>query len=235
MKLNTFATALLTTALLTLCKLCMANSESPIVTIDGLQLTEDSNLALVYTRPDVNLGQYNRIYMTRPYVAFKKNWQHLRKRYDPNTVTAADMAKMKSELSSLFMEVFTATLEQAGYEIVTERAADVLLVKPAIINLDIVAPDIAPNDNVRTYSESAGEMTLYMELYDSVTDDILAKALDRKKDRQTGYFRWQTRVTNRAAANRILQVWANVLKEGLDKARSPSTPSAKNKESDLIH
>ena len=81
---------------------------------------------------------------------------------------------------------------------------------------------MAPNDNVRTYSESAGEMTLYLELYDSVTDDLLAKALDRKKDRQTGYFRWQTRITNRAAANRILQAWADVLKEGLDEARVSS-------------
>jgi hypothetical protein len=63
-----------------------------------------------------------------------------------------------------------------------------------------------------------------MELYDSATDDLLAKALDRKEDRHTGYFRWQTRITNRAATTRILQVWANVLKEGLDEARGPSTP-----------
>jgi len=224
MKFNPLATLLALTVLLTLCSPCLADSARPIVTIDGMQLIEDSNLALVYAQPGAKLAQYNRIYLAEPHVAFKKNWQHLRKKYDPNTVTADDMEKIKSELSSLFMEVFSETLEQGGYEIVTERAEDVLLVKPAIINLDIVAPDIAPNDNVRTYSESAGEMTLYMELYDSVTDDLLAKALDRKEDRQTGYFRWQTRVTNRAAANRILQVWANVLREGLDDASSPLSP-----------
>jgi hypothetical protein len=32
----------------------------------------------------------------------------------------------------------------------------------------------------------------------------------------TGYFQWRNKVSNRAAANRILQVWAKVLKEGLD-------------------
>ena len=224
MKFSALCTFLVFTYLLTLCNPCLAEKERPIVTIEGLQLIKDSNLALVYAQPDAELDQYSKIYLAEPYVAFKKNWQHLRKRYDPNTVTADDMAKIKSELSSLFMEVFSKTLEQGGYEMVTERAEDVLLVKPAIINLDIVAPDIAPTDNVRTYSESAGEMTLYMELYDSITDDLLAKALDRKEDRHTGYFRWQTRITNRAAANRILQVWANVLKEGLDEARSPSTP-----------
>ncbi len=65
-------------------------------------------------------------------------------------------------------------------------------------------------------------MTLYLELHDSVTDDLIAKAMDLQTDRQTGYFQWQNRVTNRAAANRILQVWANVLKEGLDEARGIS-------------
>jgi hypothetical protein len=44
--------------------------------------------------------------------------------------------------------------------------------------------------------------------------------MDRQKDRQTGYIRWQNRISNRAAAERILQSWANVLKEGLDDARS---------------
>lgn len=232
MKINTLAAILLIASLLAPGALCLADDERPVSTIDGLQLIEDSNLALVYARPDADLSQYRRVYMTEPYVAFKKNWQHLRKRYDPNTVTADDMAKIRSELSSLFMEVFSRTLEQGGYEMTTERAEDVLVVKPAIINLDIVAPDMAPNDNVRTYSESAGEMTLYLELYDSETDDILAKALDRRKDRETGYFRWQTRLTNRAAANRILQVWADVLKEGLDEARvSPISPTGSD---DLI-
>ena len=226
MKINTLAAVLLIASLLAPGMPCLADDGRPDSTIEGLQLIEDSNLALVYARPDADLSQYRRVYLTEPYVAIKKNWQHLRKRYDPNTVTANDMAKIRAELSSLFKEVFSRTLEQGGYEMTTERADDVLLVKPAIINLDIVAPDMAPNDNVRTYSESAGEMTLYLELYDSVTDDILAKALDRKKDRETGYFRWQTRLTNRAAANRILQVWADVLKEGLDEARvSPIAPS----------
>ncbi len=224
MKYKALATFLAFTSLVTLCNPCWADNARPIVTIDGLQLVKDSDLTLVYAQADVRLGQYSKIYLLEPYVAFKKNWQQTRKRYNPNTVTADDMAKMKTELSSLFTKVFSETLEQGGYQLAAERGEDVLLVKPAIINLDIVATDIPSATDVRTYSESAGEMTLYLELYDSVSDDLLAKALDRKEDRQTGYFRWQTRVTNRAAANRILQVWANVLKEGLDEARSTPSP-----------
>jgi len=200
----------------------IAQQDIPTTTVEGLQLIKDSNLTLVYAEPGIDLGQYSKINLDDAYVAFRKNWQRDQNRHHPQKVSAGDMARMKAELSSLFREVFTRTLEEGGYELVTERAEDVLLLKPAIINLDVIAPDTMDANRGNTYSETTGEMTLYLELYDSVTDDLIAKALDRNIDRQTGYFQWQNHVTNRAAANRILQVWANVLKEGLDEARGIS-------------
>ena len=202
----------------------VAEEAVPEVTIEGLQLIKDSNLALVYAEPGINLGQYSKVYLGDAYIAFKKNWQRDQNRHYPQKINSEDMARMKAELSSLFREVFSKTLEEGGYELVTERAEDVLLLKPAIINLDVIAPDTMDANRGNSFSETTGEMTLYLELYDSLTDDLIAKALDRKIDRQTGYFQWQNRVTNRAAANRILQVWANVLKEGLDEARSTGVP-----------
>lgn len=202
----------------------VAQEAVPEVTIEGLQLIKDSNLALVYAQPGIDLGQYSKIYLDDAYIAFRKNWQRDQNRHHPQKINAQDMARMKAELSSLFREVFSRTLQEGGYELVTERAEDVLLIKPAIINLDVIAPDTMDANRGNSYSETTGEMTLYLEIYDSVTDDLIAKALDRKIDRQTGYFQWQNRVTNRAAANRILQVWANVLKQGLDVARSTGSP-----------
>ena len=201
-------------------QLSLADEEQQ-VTVDGLHLVKDSNLTLVYAEPGADLGQYKRIYLDDAYIAFKKNWQRKQNTNRADQVSVEDMERIKAELSSLFRQVFTRTLEKAGYQLVTERAEDVLLIKPAIINLDITAPDTRSANQVTSFAETAGEMTLYLELYDSMTDDLIAKALDRKEDRQTGYFQWQNHVNNRAAANRILQVWANVLKEGLDQAQSP--------------
>lgn len=211
---------LLIASLISASGLSTAQEDGSELENEGLQLVEDSNLALVYAQPDIDWGKYSKIYMDQPYVAFKENWQRDQNRDNPGWITDGDMAKIKIELSSLFMGVFTETLLEGGYELVLETGEDVLLIRPAIIGLDVVAPDINSTGLTRTYSESAGEMTLYLELYDSVSGEMLAKALDRKVDRQTGYFEWQNRVTNRAAANRILKVWANVLKEGLDDARN---------------
>ena len=112
----------------------------------------------------------------------------------------------------------------AGLDVlVTERGEDVLVVKPAIINLDVTAPDKLSTGMSRTYAESSGEMTLYVELYDSVTGDLIAKALDRKVDRNRGYYTWTNSVTNKAAADRILKGWAEILLSALNEAKAQNT------------
>ncbi len=200
-----------------------AQSEFPQVTVEGLQLINSSELAVVYALPDADLGQYSKIYLLDTKVSFKKNWRRDQNRNKVYKVKASEMASMKLELAELFQQVFMEVLRDGGYQLVTSPGDDVLLIKPAIINLDIVAADTMSASNVRTYSETAGEMTLYLELYDSVSNQLIAKALDQQKDRRTGYFQWQNRVTNRAAARRIIKVWADVLKQGLDQARGVTT------------
>lgn len=209
---------ILSLTLLLLSGLCFAKEEIPQFTTDGLELVKDSKLALVYVQPGASLSQYSKVYLVDTYVAFKKNWRRNQNRSYAHKIKASDMERMRSELATMFHKVFSETLAEGNYELVTERGEDVLIVKPAIINLDATAPDTMSASMTRSFSGSAGEMTLYIELYDSVTDDIIAKALDRKRDRNTGQFQWQNRVTNRAAANRILKVWATALKNALDEA-----------------
>lgn len=223
MKFTTLIKSVSIALLVTAGNLHAASDSLPEITVDGLHHLSDTELAIVYAQPDADLTQYNKVYLAEPHVAFKKNWQRDQNRGTGIKVTNSDMEKIKTELAGLFMAVFTETLTEGGYELATERGEDVLIVKPAIINLDVHAPDTMKAGRSRTYSESSGEMTLYVELFDSVTDDLIAKALDRKYDRQSGYFQWQSRVTNKAAANRILKEWAKVLKEGLDAARAADT------------
>ena len=226
MKFRILTTFSISLALFLAAGISFAKNEPPQTTVEGLERVKDSKLAMVYVEPGADFSQFKRIYLVDTYVAFKKKWRKDQNRTaNPNKISSSDLDKMKSELAGMFRDVFTKVLEEGGYELVNERAEDVLMIKPAIINLDISAPDTLSSSDTRSYSESPGEMTLYLELYDSVTDDLVAKAMDLQTDRETGYFQWQTRVTNRAAANRILTVWANVLKDGLDGARGDTGES----------
>ena len=193
--------------------------ELPEYTVEGLKrVTDPKDLTIVYAEPGADLSQYDRVYLVEPYVAFKKNWQRDQNR-GTIKVRTSDMDRIKVNVKELFMEVFTEELEKGGYELANERAEDVLIVKPAIIDLNVNAPDVRTAGRTNTYTDYAGSMTLYIELYDSETDDLLAKALDPTADRQTGFMQWQTGPANRAAGKRMMRPWAEALRKGLDRAR----------------
>ena len=196
--------------------------ELPEVTADGLHRVPDSKLAIVYAEPGADLGPYNRVSILQAHVAFKKNWARDQRSSSAQAlrINSRDIEKIKDNLSAEFHEVFKNALTEAGYEVTDEVADDVMIVRPAIINLDVNAPDTMSAGRSTTFTSSAGEMTLYIELYDSVSGDIIAKALDRRFDRNSGIYTWTNSVTNKAAANRILKGWAGVLVDALNEARA---------------
>jgi hypothetical protein len=202
-----------------------AKKDLPAVNDEGMELVKDSNLATVYADPGADLGIYKRIWLQDATVAFKKNWQRDQNHNDPFKVQTKDMERIKNDVATVFREVFSKELLDGGYELVEEAGDDVLLVTPAIVDLDVIAPDVQQAVRSDSYSESAGEMTLNLELYDSITNDKIVKATDRKRDFREGYLEWRTSVSNRQDARRMMTSWAKDLRSTLDEARSATTPS----------
>ncbi|MEE4175328.1 MAG: DUF3313 family protein [Xanthomonadales bacterium] len=197
-----------------------ASDEPPRVTEEGLVLVKDSRFALVYVDPEADLTGYDSVVATKTEVAFKKNWRRDQNRGSAALrVTENDMNRIKERLSDEFDSVFAEVLSaDDGWQIVEEAGEHVLLLRPAIVNLDVVAPDTMRSGRSRTYAEQAGEMTLYLEIRDSVTGALIAKGMDRQADRRRGYMQWQSSVANTQAARTILKGWATALREGLDQA-----------------
>lgn len=200
-----------------------AKKSLPAVNDEGMELVKDSDLAVVYADPGADLSIYNRIWLQDATVAFKKNWQRDQNRSNRLKVRTEDMERIQEDVATLFREVFTEELLDGGYELAEEIGDDVLLVQPAIVDLDVISPDIQRAGRTDSYSESAGEMTLNLELFDSLTGDKIVKATDRKRDYRRGYIEWRTSVSNRADARRMMTSWAKALRSALDEARSATT------------
>jgi hypothetical protein len=223
MKASLIFLSVLMLALVPVATIAKNKTEIPEYTVEGLKLVPNTKrIAYVWAEEGADLSQYERVYLVQPGVAFKKNWQRDYNRSSSSLaqrISTSDMERIKSDVSKLFMEVFTEELEAGGYTLATERAEDVLIVRPAIVDLNVTAPDTRSAGRSSSFTTSAGSMTLYLELYDSVTDDLLAKALDPTSDRDTGMMQWQTSVANRAMAKRMMKPWAEALRKGLDEAR----------------
>ncbi len=218
-KVSLFLTSLVVAALVA--SPVWAKQSLPAVNEEGMELVKDTRMTTIYADPGVDLSIYQRIWLEDASVAFKKNWQRDQNRSTSSAslrVKDSDVERIQQDVASLFREVFTAELVKGRYELVEHTGEDVLIVKPAIVDLDVIAPDLMTAQHTNNFSESAGEMTLVLELYDSITNDKIVTVRDRKRDDQKGYLEWRTSVTNRATARRMMSSWAKAFRESLDDA-----------------
>ena len=207
-------------ALTLLATSALAGNDPPQVSIEGLELVEKDRRGEIYADPGADWSEYSQIQLERATVSFRKNWQRDQNRYDPWKVKNQDVEKIKSGLSDLFHDVFTEELStNGGYTITEASGADVMIITPRIVDLDIHAPDTMRAGVSRSYTEQTGRMTLMLEIYDSLSGDLIAKASDRQDSPRKGYMQWSTSVSNSAEARRMLQRWASALRVRLDEAR----------------
>jgi hypothetical protein len=97
--------------------------------------------------------------------------------------------------------------------------ADVLRLRANIADLYVNAPDTMTAGRTRTYTVSAGQMTLIAELFDSESGQVLARVVDTREARNTGTMQLSNSVVNASEARDIASAWARILHNGLDKAR----------------
>jgi hypothetical protein len=186
------------------------------VDADGLRRIQVAGLQEVYARPGANLGSYDKILLDPIEVSFRRNW-------DPKPggwpIGADEKQQIRDGLARIVREEVTRELSRSGrYQIVATPGDDVLRIDAEIRDLVINAPDSSRAGPTRTYTLSAGEMTLVAELRDSPTNDLIARVVDRKRDPEQAWFELTTRVDNVAAARRAATDWAIILRRQLDAA-----------------
>jgi hypothetical protein len=217
------AIAALCASLAFVCPAALAADEPPPeVTKDGLHLYKQTKQRLAYVRPGATFTQYKKVALLDCYVEFSKDWvkNYNRDQRDPSRqIRDSDLDRAKKALQSDFKKIFTEELQEGGrYQVVDSGGPDVLVLRPGLINIQVNAPDLMAAGRSATYVESAGAMTIYLELWDSASNTILARVVDGKVDPSL-YGQRASSVTNRAAAERMLRSWADELRSRLDLVR----------------
>ncbi|MBU2884648.1 DUF3313 domain-containing protein [Gilvimarinus agarilyticus] len=204
------------------------------VSHDGLHLVQDKGWDQLYVKPDIDIADYHAFALQPCTVAFRDNWmrsQNSGRNIGGQRVSERDMQEIQERLAAVCDEYFEKSLRQEpAYRLVAEgetpeaaqydTQTQVLELKPAIIDLDIHAPDIDGATKVRSYTTSFGEMTLLLEAYDARSGEIVARIVDRKVDQDSmNHLQWTNRVTNMADAKRYMRSWTRSLRNHLDASR----------------
>jgi hypothetical protein len=205
----------------------------PPDTWDGLLRVDSKNLDGVYLEPGADFRGYTKVLLDPVEVAFRMNWQRDQNRESLDLTTHVsdeDARKILNEARTGFDKLFADAYTKAGYQVVTVPGPDVLKVSTAIANLDVVAPEDNYPGISRTYSREAGQATLAIEARDSISGELLGRAVDQ---RDTGDFGPYIRnsVTHIADFRQMFQKWADISVKGLGELKqlSPIDPDGMRK------
>ena len=188
---------------------------------DGLEPVKVKGLSLAYRRPGATLAAYKRVKIDPVDVRFSKDWKPTRTG-SRIPLGAEDREAIRTGMAKLVQDEFAKAIAAKGrYPVVNESGPDVLRLGIHVVNLYVTAPDnMAAGGPSRTFVTSAGEMTLYMELFDSESGQILARVVDRQEARSAPMMTMANSVTNIGQAEDIAAQWARIMRDALDRAHA---------------
>jgi hypothetical protein len=103
------------------------------------------------------------------------------------------------------------------FNIVNEPGPDTLIVGGGLLDVVSYVPPGPVAGRSRIFLSSVGEATLVLEVRDSQTNRILARAIDwRAASSAAGLATEANRVTTMAEVRRLIRFWASRLREALE-------------------
>jgi hypothetical protein len=184
-------------------------------TFDGLYpVSRGNRMQRVWVKPDLDLEAYTKILPHGEGVSFRDVPDRGRSR-SANEFPVDQ--RMQEQLPEMARDIFREELGRSErYEITDEPGPDVLMIRGTLI--DVVS--FVPPDTVgrrRVLLRSIGEATLVLELRDSESGEVLARAADRRGgDRGGTGVEIRQRADARSEVRRVLRDWARQLRRRLD-------------------
>ncbi len=181
----------------------------------GLQEVISPEFDIVYIKPGFQPGDYGKLIIDDPRVALDDEWEQIHRK----ELSERDRRRIESDTTKVLREQFADKLSaQSGYVVIGgEETAGrgVLRLKPAMLDLYLNAPDPATPGIKDEWVRSAGNATLYLDLYDAASGELLLRIIDRSEAQ-----RLQPYEGNRAAYKLELRLligrWAKALRKHLD-------------------
>ena len=117
-----------------------AQDDEESISFDGLVPVEESRVYSAFIDPDADFSAFQRVAILDPLVAFRSNWQRDQNRSRSRNVRASDMERIKEDVASRVKDGVEEQLEAAGVEVVNYADEDVIVLRPAIIDLVVTSP-----------------------------------------------------------------------------------------------
>ncbi len=192
------------------------------MTYDGLYPVKGGTADQAWARPGADISQYSKIMLQGVGIEYRPGGESGRLSYSRSRADHFDITDaQKKRLESIVRDAFLAELgESKHFTIVDEPGPDVLLVRGALLDVVSYVPP-EPIGRGEIFLSSVGEATLVLELRDSISEAIIARAVDRRAAEDSMGFSRSSRINNISEVRRLAKTWARLLRERLDTYAAP--------------
>jgi hypothetical protein len=187
-------------------------------THDGLVRVDHSRFQQAWVDPTIDLAGYGRILVGPPqfqYRAARDLSQSAARRSSTSEFAISETNRQRLETTA--NEIFREELAASKRFTVTDAPGpDVLIVRSGLLDIvSRVPPEVSGRGDI--YLDRVGEATLVLELVDSMSGEVLARAAERRAAERAGDMAMvSSSVTTWNEVRRLLRRWAVRLREGLD-------------------
>ena len=190
------------------------NAASEELSYDGLQRRETKVFEHLWVRKYFDVRSYHKIIFKAPHIEYRPV---MKGSGDASNGFALNQ-RQKDSLAQIVDKAFQTELAKSKFfKLTTEPGPDVLIIRGDLLDVVSFVPPSASGRNDLLAVADIGEATLSMELYDSESDSIMVRALERvaaKHDESA------PPTTAADAVQRTATQWASILRERLDAAAS---------------
>lgn len=187
-------------------------------TFDGLVRIDNSRFAAAWVDPDIDLTQYTKIMPGGAEFQFRnvqKTARTTRRAANENEFWISDSNRQR--LIDTVSEVFEEELQSSEHFTITdERGADTLIIVGALHDIvSRVPPEQIGRGEI--WLSSLGEATLIIELSDSLSGEVIFRAVERRAvERVGGQGVRANSASTWGEVRRWARRWATNLRDGLD-------------------
>jgi len=189
-----------------------------MMSYDGLYPVKNSRADAAWARPDADISQYSKIMLEGVGVEYRPGGEsgrlyHSRGGADHYEISEAQKTRFEKMMAEKFREELA---KSEHFTIVDEAGPDVLLIRGGLIDVVSFVPPTSAG-RYEIFLDRIGEATLVLEIRDSVSEAIIARAVDRRAaENISDTFQRSNRATNSAEVRRLAGAWARLLRERLD-------------------
>ena len=193
-----------------------ANAVSPSeeLSYDGLQRRDSKVFEHLWVRKYFDVRSYHKVIFKSPHIEYRP----VMKGQTGAEAGVALTQRQKDSLYDILNKAFQSELAKSKFfQLTTEPGPDVLLIRGDLLDVVSHVPADASGKNDLLKVAEVGEATLVMELYDSESDSIMVRAIERvTAKRDPG----AAPSTAAEAVQQTATQWASILRERMDAAAS---------------